>query len=80
MKKYFLNFLKAFCAYDEFLKSFNLAYKGDMDFDYFLTYTEPELYIVGAFSSNNSLFSKNELSTLYHSWNKRLNQLNDVDL
>lgn len=75
MKKHFINFLKAFCAYDEFMEAF-IATNKFFDFDYFIKYTEPNLYLAGAFTSKESKFSSQELSELYIEWHQRLKQIN----
>jgi hypothetical protein len=75
MKQHFINFLKAYCAYDEFMEAF-IASNKYFDFDYFIKYTEPVLYLAGAFTSKESPFTMSELSKLYIEWDRRLKQIN----
>ena len=77
MKKYFIDFLKAFCAYDEFLEAFTASQKY-FDFDYYLKYTDPSVYIVGAFPHDKNPFTTSERLMLYAEWSKRLNQLKQI--
>ena len=75
MKKHFINFLKAFCVYDEFMEAF-IASNKYFDFTYFLKYTDPSLYLVGAFPPSNNPFTPIENYKLIKEWQNRLHQIN----
>jgi len=75
MKKYFIDFLKAFCAYDEFIEAFTLSNKF-FDFDYYIKFTDPQNYVMGAFPPLDCPFSSVERFVLYKEWRDRLNEIN----
>ena len=74
MKKHFINFLMSRDAYDEFIRAF-ICSNQFYDFTYFIEHTAPSEYVFGAFTVNESTFSRDEFSTLHKEWNKRLTQI-----